>query len=362
MIDFKEPLLLSSGLYLKNRLIMAPMINVSSTENGEISHADIQYYEERAEGLAAVITGAAYVTENGKGWRGQFKVSDNESIPQLAEIAKAIQSKGAKAILQIFHAGRLAKSQIIGEQPVSASFVKLSADAEQPRELKEKEIQEIIEAFGQATRRAIRAGFDGVEIHGANMALVQQFFSRHSNIRNDYWGGSLENRMHFPLAVIDRVLEEVNFAQCSEFAVGYRLSPVEYVMPGIGLDESLEFLRYLEKRRLDYIHLSLGDYAELSNSKAFRDKTLVAYIYDALIGTGIPLIAGGAVRSRNDIERVLEKADLCFIGQQLLIDPAFVSKLNENRDSEFIRKDFSEAIHDLKLSPQLYQYLKNRYQ
>ncbi|GAB2027475.1 NADH-dependent flavin oxidoreductase [Lactovum odontotermitis] len=361
MTDFREPLTLRSGITLQNRLIMSPMTVVLSFYNGIVTSEEIEHYAACSAGLGAVITGTANVQPNGKGWPGELKISDDEAIPRLEDLAAAIQSKGAKAILQIFHAGRMTSARTIGEQSVSASSVAAEVPgAEIPRELTEAEILEIIEAFGQATRRAIAAGFDGVEIHGANMYLIHQFFSPHSNRRTDAWGGSLEKRMKFPLAVIDRVNEEVAKAN-RPFAVGYRFSPVEGTRPGIRLEDTLKFLDVLRQKPLDYLHVSLKNYARKSNSPDYQEKSELAYIHEALAGSNIPLIAVGSVRTRADVNALLQAAELCAIGQQLLVDPEFPLKLAENRDSEFVQKPFGEAIYDVAMPNPELNYLKARY-
>ena len=123
----------------------------------------------------------------------------------MKRLAQTIQAEGAKAILQIYHGGRQSPPELLPDrQPISASAVASEGEGKPvPREMTETEIINTTQAFGDATRRAIEAGFDGVEIHGANTYLLQQFFSPHSNRREDQWGGSLEKRMKFPLAVVD---------------------------------------------------------------------------------------------------------------------------------------------------------------
>ena len=199
MSQFDQSITLPSGVQLKNRLMLSPMTTQLSFFNGVITEDEITYYKQRSKGLGAVITGAANVQDIGKGWPGELSIAHDEMIPRLSELAKAIQGEGAKAIIQIFHGGRMtSRATLSGEQPVSASAVAAKRpDAETPRAMSEEEIVETIQAFGKATRRAIESGFDGIELHGANTYLIQQFFSPHSNRREDQWGGSLENRYRF---------------------------------------------------------------------------------------------------------------------------------------------------------------------
>src|SRR5690625_130302 len=210
-----KPFTLPSGVTIDNRILMAPMTTNSSYENGMVTTDEINSYKRPSAGLGAVITSCAQVREDGK-FAGSFSAASDNRIESLNKLATAIKSTGAKAILQIFHVGRMgSKRTLRGLQPVSASAIPaLREGAEIPRELPADEVYELVEAFGEATRRAIQAGFDGVEIHGANTYLIQQFFSPHSNRRKDHWGGTLEKRMNFPLAVVESVQAAIkNYAE-----------------------------------------------------------------------------------------------------------------------------------------------------
>lgn len=179
MTEFTEPLHFKSGVTLRNRLFMSPMTTQQSFYNGTVTRDEIDYYTNRAGGVGAVITGAANVQDGGKGWPGELSIADDLYLPELRALAKGIQSKGAKAIIQIFHGGRMTnKATLSGVQTVSASAVPAERpDAETPRAMTVDEIHATTAAFGEATRRAIAAGFDGIELHGANTYLIQQFFS-----------------------------------------------------------------------------------------------------------------------------------------------------------------------------------------
>ncbi|MDR0200476.1 MAG: NADH-dependent flavin oxidoreductase [Streptococcaceae bacterium] len=360
MPNFNEPLTLKSGLALKNRLVVPPMTVVLSFHDGAITQEEVAHYKRLSQGSGLVITGTANVTPNGKGWPGELSVASDDMIPGLARVADAIHEGGAKAILQIFHAGRMTSEKTIGEQVVSASAVAAEGDGfETPRELTEAEILEIIEAFGAATRRAIVAGFDGVEVHGANMYLIHQFFSPHSNRRTDKWGGSLAKRMVFPLAVLERVFTEVKTAT-SPFAIGYRFSPVEGTDPGIRLEDTLALLEELKKLPLDYLHVSLKHYARKANSENYSEKPTLVYLHEALSGSNLPLIAVGGVRTRAEAAAVLENAELVAIGQQNLVEPNFAEKLLAGQD-DFVTKPFGEAIYDLEMPHPMLKYLEKRY-
>lgn len=337
MANFNETITFPSGVTLPNRLMMAPMTTQLSFYNGVITEDEITYYQERSKGLGAVITGAANVQDIGKGWPGELSIAHDEMIPRLSDLAKAIKENGAKAIVQIFHGGRMtSRATLSGEQTVSASAIPAERpNAETPRALSEDEILETIKAFGEATRRAIEAGFDGVELHGANTYLIQQFFSPHSNRREDQWGGSLENR--------------------------YRFSPEEFETPGIRFEDTIWLMEKLRETKLDYLHVSLSTYDRVARSEKYNEQSMLHYLHETVQGK-IPLVGVGNVRNRQDVEAVLSDAELVAVGQQLLVDPEWAVKLMENRDTELVTKPFAKAYQELYLPNPLYNFLQIRYQ
>lgn len=181
---------------------------------------------------------------------GAIGIDNDEKIAGLAKIADAIKSKGSKALLQIYHGGRMVDPKLIGGRtPVGPSAVAAPRDgAATPVALTAEEVEGMIGKFGEAVRRAIQAGFDGVEIHGANTYLIQQFFSPNSNQRDDEWGGSRENRAKFPLAVLDITHKMVRQYADDAFIIGYRFSPEELEVPGIRFEDTLYLLEKLAAR------------------------------------------------------------------------------------------------------------------
>ena len=253
-----EPFTLPSGVKLKNRVLMAPMTTQSSFITGTVTKDELDYYSLRAGGPGAIITACASVEKKGRAFPGGMSIETDKMIPSLRKLANTIKEKGSKAILQIYHGGRMVQPKFIeGETPVCPSPVKALREwAVVPRELTHDEIVELIKAFGEAARRAIQAGFDGIEIHGANTYLIQQFFSPHSNRRTDEWGGTLEKRMRFPLEVVRACKEAVKKYAKEPFAIGYRFSPEELEEPGIRFEDTMVFLEALAEEKLDYLHIS----------------------------------------------------------------------------------------------------------
>lgn len=362
-MSYTDPLTFKSGVTIANRLMMSPMTTQQSFYNGTVTTQEIQYYAERAKGLGAIITGAANVQDGGKGWPGELSIADDQMLPELHALAGAIQAQGAKAIVQIFHAGRMTSAATLsGEQPVSASAVAAARPgAETPRAMTVAEIHTTIQAFGDATRRAIQAGFDGIELHGANTYLIQQFFSPHSNRRTDDYGGSREKRYRFIKELLASVFAAVDQYATRPFVVGYRVSPEEFETPGIRFADTLWLLAQLRESRLDYVHLSLNAYDRVARDPEHQAQSLLAYAHDALAGK-MPLIGVGGVRTRQDVENVLADAEVVAVGQQLLYDPTWAVKLAQGHDAAMLSVPFKDAVDFVPLNTPLHNFAAARYQ
>lgn len=345
-----EPFTFRSGVTVKNRIMMAPMTNYSSDDNDMVSAEELAYYSERSGGPGAVITAVAYIEPGGKGFPGQFSAADDSYIPSLRKLAETIQSKGAKAILQIFHAGRQSPPELLpDQQSVSASAVAAERpDAQVPREMTAAEIEATIRHFGEATRRAIEAGFDGVEIHGANTYLLQQFFSPHSNRRTDKWGGSLEKRMAFPLAVIDEVKKAAAKYAQNPFIIGYRLSPEEGTTPGITLDDTLAFSEVLAGQELDYLHISVMHFWNGSFLEKDRTESRIVQIHEK-VGDRLPVIGVGSIHTPDEAAEALASGvPFLALGRELLMEPKWVEKTAAGEEAdirtELSKKDREELV------------------
>ncbi|MFG6495744.1 NADH-dependent flavin oxidoreductase [Fictibacillus sp. UD] len=328
-----------NGVELKNRVVMAPMTNFSSNPDGTVTDEEIQYYERRSEGVGMVITACTNVTANGKGFPGEFAGDTDDMIPSLRRLASAIQAKGSKAILQIFHGGREVPPELVPNgDVVSASDIPSAEGKPVPRPLTSDEVASVIRDFGEATRRAIEAGFDGVEIHGANGYLIQQFFSPHANRREDQWGGSLEKRMAFPLAVVDSVKKAVAEHADGTFIVGYRFSPEEPETPGITMADTLALVDALSVKNLDYLHVSLMDFWS-EPRRGVEDTRPRIEIIKERAGDRVPVIGVGSIYTADDAIKALETGvPLIALGRELIIDPDWVQKIEQGRESEIVTK------------------------
>ncbi|MFP5163223.1 NADH-dependent flavin oxidoreductase [Staphylococcus equorum] len=323
---------LANGVKLKNRIIMAPMSHYSSNEDGSLSKSEIAYIDNRSNGPSMVITACAYVQPNGKGFQGEPAVDRDNMIEELQILARTIKQNGAKAILQLHHAGRTADPKVIPNEDVVAPSAIPKTDGDIiPRELKDVEIKETIKNFGESTRRAIEAGFDGVEIHGANGYLIQQFYSPHSNRRNDYWGGQQTKRLRFPMQVIDEVKRVVNQFSTEEFIVGYRFTPEEPMSPGLTMDDAITFIDNLVVKKLDYIHILLNDYRTQGRRGTQIDDSRLS-VLSKRVPEGIPVMSGGNIYTPEEAINALEHgANLVSLAKTLILNPKWVDNVKNNK-------------------------------
>ncbi|GHP13685.1 NADH-dependent flavin oxidoreductase [Lentilactobacillus fungorum] len=355
---FFKPYTLRNGVTIKNRLAMSPMTEQSSFEDGSITNDEIAYYRLRAGGVGMMITGCANVNDLGKGFEGELSVANRKMLPGLTRLANAMKLNHTKAILQIFSAGRMSNSKVLrGKQPVSASAVApLRPGAETPRALTNEEVEQTIKDFASATQLAIDAGFDGVELHGANTYLMQQFFSPHSNRRTDKWGGTLEKRMNFPLAVV-AVCAEVIKQRKPSFILGYRISPEELETPGIRLADTLALIKKLNDTPIDYLHISLAD-AFASSIVDRDDHQPIFEKIKPILAPDLPLMVVGHLATPAQVEKLMAAGvDFAAMGRELIREPKWVQKV-EAGDEKAIRYTFSlRDLDELKVTPPLLNFL-----
>lgn len=314
------------NIRLKNRLIMAPMTTWSGEENGHVSEAELDYYRIRSSGCAMVITATTYTLAHGKGFSGQFYAGSDDMLASLKKLSKAIQLNGAKAILQVFHAGRKGNPLDMPDgQTRSASNIPGNRLMDNiPQAMTLEEIHSLIQSFYEVTIRAYQAGFDGIEIHGANTYLLQQFFSPHANRRDDEWGGSLKGRASLPLAIVESCLKARETIKNQDFLIGYRFSPEENHNPGIQLKDTDYLLEHLCRTDLDYLHVSLSDYRQ--DSIRGEAICILNHLVETINGRK-PFIGVGRVFKKEDAEDMLNQGvDLVAVGRQLVMDPKTIEK------------------------------------
>ncbi|QWC00256.1 NADH-dependent flavin oxidoreductase [Mycoplasmatota bacterium] len=342
-----------NGVKLKNRFVVAPMTTYSGNKDLTLSDEEEMYYRKRGESFGMVITAATAISKHAQAFQNQISIKDETYLPSMKRLAKAIKEGGAKAILQLHHGGRMnAKGLYPNQDIVSASSIKALRDhAPNPRALKTEEVYQVIDDFLQAMKLAIKAGFDGIELHGANTYLIQQFFSPHSNRRNDEFGGSLEKRMTFPLMLIDGAIKVRNQYANRDFIIGYRLSPEEYETPGITIEDTLSFIEKIIERDLDYIHLSLGKYHQSSIRDKNDNEPIISKV-KTIVGNQIPIIGVGQIDDCDQAIDALEYGyDLLAVGMASLADPQFVGHIKDKQkpkktidDQSFLPQSLFERL------------------
>lgn len=346
-----KPFTLPNGVELKNRIMMAPMTTCSGFYDGSVTHDLIEYYRDRAGEIGTIIVECGFVDNKGLAFPGAIGLDNDDKIEGLAKIAKAIKEKGSKAVIQVYHGGRMVEPKLIGGQsPVGPSAIAAPrAGAATPIALTADEVDDMIDKFGQAVRRAIEAGFDGVEIHGANTYLIQQFYSPNSNQRTDKWGGSRDNRLQFPLAILDITHKMVKQFATPEFIVGYRFSPEELEIPGIRFDDSMYLLEKLSDKGLDYIHFSMGAILRPSIVDT-QDPTPLINKYVAMRSTTlakIPVVGVGNVVNQIDVETAIDNGyDLVAVGRACIAYPDWISRIEKGEQLELtISSDKREELN-----------------
>ena len=321
---------------LRNRIVMPPLVTQYASEGGYVTERILNYHEARAQGgVALLIVQATYVHRRGQTFENQLGISNDKFISGMSELVQAIHRHGAKAAVQLQHGGRTAKSKLSGVQPVAPSPL-ASSGGEVPKELTVDGIAGIVACFAEAALRAKRAGFDGVEIHGAHGYLIDQFLSRSSNKRQDGYGGDLRNRARFLIEVIKAVRGAVG----SDYPVWCRINGKEYgVGEGTSPEEAQEIARMAQDAGADAIHVSaFGPTAPLHLTSPTFVPAVIAHLAEGIKkAVTVPVIAVGRITPEAG-ERILAegKADLIAIGRGLLADPELPNKVASGKLEDIV--------------------------
>ncbi|WP_342610277.1 NADH-dependent flavin oxidoreductase [Staphylococcus hsinchuensis] len=357
-----EELELPNKVKLRNRFVLAPLTHVSSNDDGTASEDEIAYMEQRSQDVGLAITAASNVTDLGKAFPGQPSVAHDSDIGGLKRLAQVMKKNGAKAIVQIHHGGVQAlpnltpDGDVAGPSPISLKSFgqKEEHDA---REMTSEEIEETIKAFGEATRRVIEAGFDGVEIHGANHYLIHQFVSPYYNRRTDEWG---KDKFKFPSLVVDEVVNTARHYGNDDFIIGYRLSPEEAEEPGISMEITESLIQLLKEKPLDYVHASLMDIHSKTREGKYKDQSRIKLLSQWLDGE-MPLLGIGSIFTAEQVLDAIENTDADFIalGREILLDYEFVGKIQAGKEDEIISKFDPERKDKHQLPPNLWDQFNN---
>ena len=306
-----------NGQTAKNRLFKSAM-EEQLAHNHQPSQALVRLYDAWAKGGAGVlVTGNVMVAENGKGSANDVVLTDERSLPVLEQWAKAGTQNDTLLIMQINHAGKQSP-KVLSPVPVAPSAVPLQGMEgfiNPPRALENDEIEVLIRQFARTAEIADKAGFSGVQIHGAHGYLVSQFLSPHHNRRTDKWGGSLENRMRF----LVEIYQAIRAAVRPEFLVGLKLNSADFQKGGFDEHDSIQVVQKMSELGIDFIEISGGNYespammAEKASTQA-REAFFIDYAEKARAVSQVPLIITGGFRSEPAMNDALNSKHLDFVG------------------------------------------------
>ena len=335
----------------RNRLMLAPLTNGQSHPDGTLSDDEFHWLHWRAHGgFGLVMTCAAHVQRQGQGFAGQLGVFSDDHLPALSRLATAIRAEGAVSSVQLHHAGIRSPAELIGATPVGPSD-----DAETgARALSEAEVEQLIEDFVAAAVRAEKAGFDGVELHGAHGYVLCAFLSAETNRRTDRWGGSLENRARIVRTIIDGVRARTR----PDFQLGLRLSPERF---GLKIDEQIGLAReLLAEGALDYLDMSLWSVFKPPVEEAFASRPLIDWFAELPRGE-TRLGVAGKLLSGVDVRRVFEHgADFAILGRAAILHHDFPRRLAADRDFHTIELPVTrDYLRHERLGPAFIEYMNS---
>lgn len=314
----KRPFTLPCGAVLPNRLVKSAMSENLASRGGKPSRELIRLYDVWSRsGAGLLITGNVMVDRRALGEPHNVVVEDERHLPVLTEWASTAKAGGSKTWVQINHPGRQAPG-VINHEVVAPSAVGLKGKGifRTPRALTEAEIEDLIERFGNTAALLKKAGFDGVQIHGAHGYLVSQFLSPHTNRRNDRWGGTLENRARFALEIYHNIRRKVG----PDFPIGIKINSADFQRGGFTEEESMEAIDLLGAEGMDLIEISGGTYEKSAMMGSRKQSTLereayfIDYVAKARQRTDKPLLLTGGFRSAAAMTAALESGALDLIG------------------------------------------------
>ena len=327
MKDLFQPLTFSSGATVKNRFMLAPLTNTQSHPDGKLSDDEYRWLTMRAQGgFGLTMTCAAHIQAVGQGFPGQLGVFSDDHLQGLTKLANGIKREDSLAVVQLHHAGMRSPADLIGQAPVCPSdhedtgAIGLSVEG----------VQQLIDDFISGAERAEKAGFDGVEIHGAHGYILAQFLSGTINQRQDQFGGCIENRMR----PITEIIEGVRARCRPDFLLGLRLSPERF---DVHLPDIIEVAKnVLAAGKIDFLDMSLWDSFKEPEDDAFKGRTLLSYFTELERGN-IALGVAGKLRNPSEVNQAMAaEIDFVMLGRAAIIHHDFPRQMQH--DSSFTPK------------------------
>jgi 2,4-dienoyl-CoA reductase-like NADH-dependent reductase (Old Yellow Enzyme family) len=349
MTDLLSPMTLTRGPAWKNRLMLAPLTNTQSHPDGRLSDEEFHWLTLRAAGgFGLVMTCAAHVQRIGQGFPGQLGCFSDDHLPGLTRLAAEIKARGAVSSVQLHHAGLRSPEALIGERPVGPS-----EDAEtNTRALSTGEVEALTEDFIAAAVRAERAGFDGVELHGAHGYILCAFLSPETNRRDDRYGGSLENRAR----IVFDIIKGGRARTRPDFQLGLRISPERF---GLKFADQIEVARWmLGSGDLDYLDMSLWDSFKPPVDEAHASRPLIDWFAELPRGA-TRLGAAGKLMTGADTRRLVDAgADFAILGRAAVLHHDWPRRFAADPDFRPIANPVSRAhLAAEGLSPRFIEYM-----
>jgi 2,4-dienoyl-CoA reductase-like NADH-dependent reductase (Old Yellow Enzyme family) len=332
MSNLFQPLQFKSGSSLKNRFMLAPLTNTQSHADGRLSDDEYHWLTMRAKGgFGLTMTCAAHVQAVGQGFPGQLGIFGDEHLEGLTRLAQGIKNENSLAVVQLHHAGMRSPAELIGQAPVCPSdHPETGATG-----LSTAAVEQLIEDFICAAERAEKAGFDGVEIHGAHGYILAQFLSGTINQRQDQFGGSIENRMR----PITEIIEGVRSRCRPDFLLGLRLSPERF---DVHLPDIIEVAKViLAAGKIDFLDMSLWDSFKEPEDEAFKGRSLLSYFTELERGD-VALGIAGKLRNPDEVNRAMAAGiDFIMLGRAAILHHDFPLQMQADQNFTPVRNPVS---------------------
>lgn len=321
---------------ISNRFVRSATHDFMAADDGSVTNKQVSLFKNLAKGeIGLIITGHAYIHPSGKASPNQTGVDADSLIKGLSRIARAVHRYPSRVFLQLSHAGRQTKPRLCGCTPLAPSAVYEPVFKVMPKKMSRKEIQDVIENFIQGSRRALEAGFDGVQVHAAHGYLLSSFLSPYTNKRNDEWGGSLSNRAR----IIVEIIRGAKRLLGQQFPLIVKLNSEDFLNGGLTLKESLAAAKILEEAGADGIEIS-GGTSEAGRGSVWKgllpedeEGYFVRSASKFKKALRIPVFGLGGIRSLSVMAKIIirGKADFISMSRPFIRDPYLVKKFHKDK-------------------------------
>lgn len=331
---------------LRNRLVMPGMSDHYGSKSSEYLGYCKNYYQERAKGgTGLIVTSFCFVAPSGQAEPCQLRCYEPAHLPALKRISDGVHYYGGKIFLQLHHAGRATSTELTGEQLIAPSAIPITLKSgeneitmETPREMTVEDIDHIVGCFINSAVLAKRAGFDGVELHGAHGYLLCQFLSPAANHRTDEYGGSVENRTRIIRRIVNGIRESCGYS----FPISFRISARDGHPDGLNKAELVKIAVALEDIGVDMINVSIGgdaDERSIIAPAGTEQGFVVPYAQAVKQAVKVPVAVVGMIRDFDFADQIIRdgKTDMVCMGRPHIADPYIIKKLENGREKEIRR-------------------------